>query len=157
MKKIFGLIKRHKLLFLLCFLAIIIVMFLGYIFFDAFISGDGVYGDRLKGIEKVKISEKHKKEVEDFLEEKEEVTDASVRVQGKIIYINIKYQASVALNRAKEIANESLSKFDEDEKKFYDIGYSLTQEAKEGEEGNGGFVVTGSKGAIMDSISWIKS
>jgi len=45
MKKIFGLIKRHKLLFLLCFLAIIIVMFLGYIFFDAFISGDGVYGD----------------------------------------------------------------------------------------------------------------
>lgn len=156
MKKIFGMIKKHKLLFAICFMAFIIVLIMLYVFFSVFISSDGQYGNRLDGIEKVEISKKDQKEVAEFLEGKEEVTKASVRIQGKIIYINIQYQASVSLDRAKEIATETLGQFDEDEKKFYDIGYFLTQEEQEGEN-SGGFVVTGSKNANLESISWIKS
>ena len=70
-------------------------------------------------------------------------------------YINIKFKAGIGLDKAKEVANLTLEKFDEDEKKFYDIGYYLTQE-DESEEKKG-FVVTGTKNAKLDTISWIKS
>lgn len=159
MKKFLGnlkdLISRHKLLFVICLLAFIIVIVLLYIFFSLFIGGTNQYGDRLDGIENVEISKSLKEEIVSFLEEKEEVVDASVRVQGKIIYIHIKYKGDVSLDKAKEIATSSLDKFDKDEKAFYDIGYYLTQD-KDNEEDKG-FVVTGSKNAKLDSISWIKS
>ena len=160
MKKFFGKIKElivhHKLLFTICLLAFIIIIVMLYIFFSVFIGGTNKYGNRLSGIEKVEISTKDLNEVASFLEEKDEVSKASARIQGKIIYIHIEYGSEVGLDRAKEIANETLEKFDQDEKSFYDIGYYLTQEQKEGEE-NTGFVVTGTKNAKLDSISWIKS
>ncbi len=154
--KIKKLIGNHKLLFAICFLAFIIILIMLYIFFNVFIGGTNKYGDRLNGIRKVEISKKEQSEVATFLKEKEEVTDASVRIQGKIIYINIEYTRATNLDRAKEIANEALTKLDDDEKKFYDIGFFLTQTVEEGEE-NKGFVVTGSKNAKLDNISWIKS
>lgn len=153
---IFDLIKRHKLLSMICLLAFVVVIILFYIFFSLFIGGSDKYGDRLDGINDVKITESTKKEVASKLEDYAEVVEASCRVQGKIIYIHIKFQADTSLDKAKEIAQESLDLFDKDEKSFYDIGFYLIQEQKEGEETQG-FVVTGSKNAKLDSISWIKS
>ena len=43
-----------------------------------------------------------------------------------------------------------------DEKKFYDIGYYLTQTSDDNSEDKG-FIVTGNKSNELDSISWIKS
>lgn len=159
MKKFFknlkDLIFRHKLLTLILLLAFIVIIIMFYVFFNVFISGNDKYGDRLKGIEEVEISSKDQKEVASFLEDKGEVVDASVRIQGKIIYINIVYTKDTSLDKAKEIANETLTKFDEEELSFYDVGYFLTQE--ETDEENVGFVVTGTKNAKLDTISWIKS
>lgn len=161
MKKFFSdikdLILRHKLLSAICFLATIIIIIMLYIFFNLFIGGTNKYGDRLNGIEKVEISKQDQTEVANFLEEQSEVSKASVRIQGKIIYINIKFQREVTLDKAKEIANSTLEKFDADEKSFYDIGFYLTQVEPEAEEENKGFVVTGTKNAQLDQISWIKS
>lgn len=160
MRKFLGsikkLISRHKLLFVICCLAFVIILVMFYIFFSVFIGGSSKYGDRLNGIEKVEFSQSDLAEVAEFLKGKEEVTDASVRVQGKIIYIHIEFTREVGLDRAKEIANESLGQFDDDEKSFYDVGYSLTQVEQEGSEDKG-FVVTGTKNAELNSISWIKS
>lgn len=156
MKWIWNLIKRHKLLSIICFLAFIIILIMMYLFFSMFIGSNGKYGDRLEGIEEVELSKKDLTSVEDSLKENNEVTDASARVQGKIIYIHIEFTRETSLDRAKEIAVISLEKFDEDEKKFYDFGFSLTQVEQEGTEDKG-FVVTGSKNANLDSISWIKS
>lgn len=154
--KVKDLIGRHKLLFFICLLAFIIILVMLYIFCSVFIGSNGKYGDRLDGIEKVELSKNDLNEVADFLKEKEEVTDASARVQGKIVYIHIEVTRETSLDRAKEIANESLSKFDQDELSFYDLGYSLTQ-VKVEDPNDKGFVVTGSKNASLDSISWIKS
>lgn len=156
LSKIKKLICKHKLLSVICFLAFIIILIMMYIFFNVFIGGTNKYGNRLDGIDKVEISKSEKGEVKSFIEEKQEVTKANVRIQGKIIYISIEYTSETSLDRAKEIANESLTKFDDNEKNFYDIGFFLTQTAQEGEE-NSGFVVTGSKNAQLDNISWIKS
>lgn len=155
-KGIWNLIKRHKLLFIICLMAFAIIVVMGYVFFSVFIGGTGKYGDRLKGIEKVEIAKKDLTELSKNLEEKDEVTEASARIQGKIIYINIVFTKDTTLSKAKEIANATLKEFDEDEQKFYDFGYFLTQEEKE-DNTNSGFIVTGTKNASLNSISWIKS
>lgn len=156
-RSIKDLILRHKLLTIICFLAMIIVVFLVVVFFDMFIGGNNKYGNRLKGIDDVVISSKLKKDVVSFLEEKEEYVDnASVRVQGKIIYINIVFTRKASLDKAKAIATETLAKFDEDEKEYYDFGYFLTQVEVEDKEDKG-YVITGSKNAKLESISWIRS
>ena len=160
MKKFFkgikDLILRHKLLTIICFLALIVVIILGNVFFSMFVGGSGKYGDRLKGIEDVTISSKAKKEVVTFLEEKDTVTEASVRVQGRIVYINIIFTRDTSIDRAKAVATETLALFEDEQKEYYDFGYFLTQEEVEDSEDTG-FIVTGSKNAKLESITWIKS
>jgi len=155
MKKIFNniwnLIKRHKLLTVICSLAIILIIIMTVTLFSFFVGGNDKYGNRLDGIEEVKITSKEKKEVTSTIEEYEEVSNASVRVQGKIIYINIKFKEGTKLDKAKEIANKSLENIDEEQLKFYDLGYFLTSEDEDG------FNITGTKNAKLDEISWIKS
>lgn len=160
MKKFFkgikDLILRHKLLTIICFLALIVVIILINVFFNMFVGGTGKYGDRLKGIEEVTISNKDKKEIVDFLEEKDTVEEASVRVQGKIVYINIIFTKDTSLDRAKAVATETLALFEDEEKEYYDFGYFLTQVSAQDSEDTA-FIVTGSKNAKLESITWIKS
>ena len=151
-----NLILRHKLLTLICFLAFIVVIILMSVFFNMFVGGSSKYGIRLNGIEDVAITSKEKKEVVSFLEEKDTVSEASVRVQGKIIYINIVFTRDASLDRAKAVATETLALFEDEEKEFYDFGYFLTQVEVEDKEDKG-YIVTGTKSAKLESISWIKS
>lgn len=156
MKKIKDLVSRHKLLSAICLLALIVIIMMMYVFFNLFVGGSNKYGDRLKGIESHKVEKKEQEEVVSFLKEKNEVNDASIRIQGKIIYIHIEYTRETSLDTAKAIATESLAKISNDEKKFYDIGYYLTQTSDDNSEDKG-FIVTGNKSNELDSISWIKS
>ena len=156
LKGIKDLILRHKILTIICFLAVIGIIALGFIFLNMFVSGSGKYGNRLDGIEKVVIDSKEKREVVSFLEEKDTVKEASVRVQGKIVYINIVFTRDASLDRAKAVATETLALFEDKEKEFYDFGYFLTQEEVEDKEDKG-FIVTGSKNAKLEAITWIKS
>ena len=146
-----NIISRHKLLFTICALAFIILIAMLYIFFSLFIGGNDPYGDRLKGINSVKISSKEKSDVSGFLKEKDEVVDSAVRVQGKVIYIHIKVKEGIPLDKAKEFANASLEKFEDKEKKFYDFEYFLFEDKTDG------YVVIGNKNAKSDGIVWIKS
>ena len=102
------------------------------------------------------VSKSEQNDLTSYLKEKAEVDEASIRVQGKIIYIHIVYNRDVSLDKAKEIAAESLTKITDANKKYYDIGYYLTQKETENKEDKG-FVVTGSKNNEKDGISWIKS
>ena len=156
MKKIKDLVSRHKLLSAICLLALIVIIMMMYVFFNLFVGGSNKYGDRLKGIESHKVEKKEQEEVVSFLKEKNEVNDASIRIQGKIIYIHIEYTRETSLDTAKAIATESLAKISDDEKKFYDIGYYLTQTSDDNSEDKG-FIVTGNKSNELDNISWIKS
>lgn len=155
MKKIFSklwnLIKRHKLLTVVCSLTLILIVIMLVVFVNFFVGGNDKYGDRLDGIEEVKITSSDKGDIVEFIEGHEEVDSASVRVQGKIIYVNIKFGEGVNLDKAKEIANGSLEKIEEDKRGYYDLGYFLTS------DGENGFNITGTKNARLESISWIKS
>lgn len=151
LKKIWNLIKRHKLLTIICSLAIILIIIMVVVLFSFFIGGNDKYGNRLEGIKKVEVTSKDKKSLSTTIKKNKEVTEATVRTQGKIIYINIKFKEDTKLDKAKEIATSTLEEFDEKQLKFYDVGYFLTS------EGEKGFNITGTKNAKLEKISWIKS
>ena len=66
------------------------------------------------------------------------------------------FTKDTSLDKAKAIATETLALIEDEKEEYYDIGYFLTQEKNEVEEDKG-FIVTGSKNAKLESISWIKS
>ena len=157
MKKVFSkiweMIRNHKGLAFLIFLALALLIFIGVVLGWMLYSGNDTYGNRLDGIEEYMIEDKRLDEVATALEELEEVSSANCRVQGKIIYINFSVAGGTSKDRAVEIANSTLEKFSEEEKKFYDLGYFITEENEEGT----GYKLTGTKHYQLDSISWIRS
>ena len=126
-----------------------------------FSTGSSVYGQRLNGL--VKISGDVTKGIKDEILELEEVSNIDIRVQGKIVYTTITFKEGTKLNRAKEVASSTISKYDEGVISYYDFGYFLIEEIVKNED-NGenaeekkGFVVAGTKHPDIEKISWIKS
>ena len=155
------LIQRHKGLAIVGSLSLILLIIIIIIFARMFFgSSNSSYGDRLNNLDKLDISINDK--VISELEENKEVTDASVRVQGKIIYFTIKYQEGTKLTKAKEIANKTLEYYDEEVQNSYDFGYFLVEDVEEveetedDEEENSGFLAAGTKHPDNSTISWTK-
>jgi len=152
------LIKRHKGLAIVGSLTLILLVIIIIIFARMFFgSSNSTYGDRLNNI--VKLDKSIADELIADLEEEEKVTDVFLRVQGKIIYITIKYSEGTKLAKAKEIANKTLEYYDEEVKNNYDFGYFLVEEVTEvseddEEEDKTGFLISGTKHPDNDSISW---
>lgn len=153
-----NVIKRHKGLAIVGGLTLIllIVMFaiLSKILFS---NGDSVYGQRLKGI--TKLDKSITKEIINTTKELENVEDIEIRTQGKIIYTTITFTEGTSLDKAKEIASETLTKYEEKITADYDFGYLLKEnleDNKETEEVEKGFVSAGTKHPDNDKISWTK-
>ena len=149
MKEIFKKIKnwanKNKGLAIIIALTIVLLLILLIIFLQMLIGGSSdKYGNRLDGIDKVKISN------ETFEGVKKELTeDVSTRVQGKIVYTTITLKSDTSKDKAKEIAAATLDNYSEDELKFYDFSFFLKWKGEEGDT-----VVTGNKHHSLDSITW---
>ncbi len=146
-----DLVLRHKILSLICVLAFIVIMIMLYVFFSIFVSGSNIYGSRLSGIEKYKITKAELNKEAATIEKNKEVKAAKVRIQGKIIYFDITFTNDTSKDKAKEIARKTLEDFSKGEKEFYDFEYILTQEDSKG------FKITGTSGPKTKGISFIKS
>ena len=153
--KIKNLILNHKLLATICLLAFILLVVLLFMVISMTVSTANKYGNRLDGIKEVEIKSKTLKEVENKIKENEEVKDASVRIKGKIIYFDITYNKGTEKDKAKEIANNTLSEFSEEEKSFYDMEYILIEDSN-GEDGDT-YIVTGTKHSAKEEISWSRN
>lgn len=138
--------------------AIIIVICAGVILAvlikNFFGTGADKYGDRLDGIDKVKISEEKQKEIEEKLEEKDKISDVGVSIYGKIIYISFKFEDGISLAEAKTQAVSSLDEFSEEEKAFYDFQFSLKQDKT---EKNDGFNIMGAKNVNGTKVAWVNN
>ena len=151
MKKFLRFIKKNIFLIIMSLFVLTGITIILVVMFKFFISGNNEYGNRLNGIEKVEITKKDMSEIASSIEENEMVANASVRLQGKIIYITIKYNEGINKEQAKQVATSTLEKFSAEELEFYDLGYFLSS------EGESGFNVTGSKKAKKENISFIRS
>lgn len=155
-------INKHKGLSVVVGLSLILLIIMLAIFISLFFSnGEDKYGNRLDGIEEVKISSSFLKEIETKLKEDENIVEANVRLQGKIIYIVFEVNNDISTDTAKLMASTTLEKFDEEELSFYDISYLIkwtkiieTEEGKTKEEVT---AIAGTKHPLKDSITWSKS
>ena len=151
------LIKKHMGLFIVgCFALILLLVMLIACFKMFIFSSSDKYGRRLDGIEDVVISDDTYNKVKDSVKENAEVVDASVRLQGKIVYTTITYTKETSIDKAKEIAAATLKNYSDEEIAYYDFSYILTQDFEETEEEKH-FIVMGYKHPTVENISWTKS
>ncbi|MDD3048746.1 MAG: hypothetical protein PHQ89_01985 [Bacilli bacterium] len=145
------LIKRHKKKIIIVLIAIFIIVIFFMIRTLFYTNGKSAYGDRLDGIEAVKISTSLKDDIINTLEAKENVDKAKINVEGKIINILLTVDASASLDAMKTISAEILSKFSAEEIAFYDFQIFVTQDT--GTE-TGGFRLIGYKNVNSQVIVW---
>ncbi len=149
-KKIKSWANKNKGFAIIIALGFILFLILLIIFFQMLIGGSSdKYGNRLDGIDKVKISNETFEEVKKEVTDTELVEDVSTRVQGKIVYMTITLKSDTSKDKAKEIASATLDNYSEDELKFYDFSFFLKWKGEEGDT-----VVTGNKHHSLDSITW---
>ncbi len=149
-KKIKSWANKNKGFAIIIALGFILFLILLIIFFQMLIGGSSdKYGNRLDGINKVKISNKTFEEVKKEVTDTELVEEVSTRLQGKIVYMTITLKSDTSKDKAKEIASATLDNYSEDELKFYDFSFFLRWKGEEGDT-----VVTGNKHHSLDSITW---
>ena len=136
------------LLIIIACVGVSVGLLLKYFYFG---NGGSKYGDRLDGIEAVLIADDKKNEVANSLKEGKNVKDATVTVTGKIIYIRIAFEAGADLETSKSIAVKSLEQFSEDEKKFYDVHFTLVSDKTDNSDG---FTIMGAKNVNGTNLVW---
>ena len=130
MKKVWNFIYKYRIVIALVFLLIIGVF--GFITVKQYLYPDDkltVYGNRLDGIDKVKITDEKKNEIIKMIKEKAGIKDAKIDIQGKII--NVSITASEKENTKEEmqkICTEILLKFSSEEIMFYDFQFFIKNE-----------------------------
>lgn len=153
MEKLKKWINKNKGFAIICVLALILFIIMVVIFVRLLIGGSSnKYGNRLDGIDKVKISNEVYEGVKDEVKDVEGVNDVSVRLQGKIVYTTIELSDSISVDKAKEIAKNTLDNYTEDELKYYDFSFFLKWKGEESDK-----VITGNKHHNLEDITWIKS
>lgn len=153
MEKFKKWIKRNKGLSIVLLLTLILLIFIIVIFMKLLWGNSSdKYGNRLDGIEEVKIDNNTYNEIKSEVMDSGLVEETSVRLQGKIVYTTIILKSDTSVDKAKELATNTLDNYTSDELNFYDFSYFLKWE---GEDTNK--VITGNKHHNLDSITWINS
>ena len=129
----------------LCFLVIAYIMF--QYFFGVTTSN---YGDRLESIQEVVYDEMAKSSLESSYQD-EHLVDFSVDVRGKIIYVCVKYDATVALSDAQKKSVEAYQTIDEKYRNLYDYNVTISQDAT---EASTGYCLMGAKNVSSASFVW---
>lgn len=110
-----------------------------------------VYGERLDGIDAVKIEESRQSELESKLNTDALIESSDIMITGKIVYVKMNFVNTASLVEAQGKALELLNEFSDEEKKFYDFHFTLEQ--KKNETGNG-FIISGAKNVNGTNLVW---
>ena len=99
------------IILLICFITILVVS-LTYFYG----SSESEYGNRLDGIEKVKITEKDSNKIVKALKVEEKVENASLVNKGRMIYLTLSFEAGTPIDDAKVIADGAIELFNKDDR-----------------------------------------
>lgn len=151
MKKLIEELKNSKYT---CIVIIVFVVFiilcLGLYKFLFPNIGSPVYGNRLDGIQDVKITENEQKEIEDKIKEKEFVSSVSTSISGKTFNIIIKVKEDTSVDDAKSLTEIVKENIEKDQKKYYDIQVFLKNENEKKE----GYPIIGYLGKTSTQFSY---
>lgn len=152
MKKIKEFYKRNRVYSILMIVSLVCIVsiLVGVIIYFIGQTTKDKYGNRLDGIESVKISNNKKSELINKISENELVDNVDIDIKGKLIYVNITLKTGKHTD-SEAICQTSLDALTEDEKKFYDIQYIVSNKDKNIEEN---FPVMGYIKAGNSVIKW---
>lgn len=145
-------IKEHKVVVVAVILMLVIIA-IAFVAKETFFSNsdNAVYGDRLEGIDTVKVDTKQKKEILDNVKNDSAVKEATYKLQGKLINIIITVNDDIGVDTSKALSNKVLEKLDDKQKKYYDIQVFVKKE-----KGGNDFPIIGYKHANKEGFSWTK-
>ncbi len=152
MKKFGQFLKKNKhtvIVGIICLVLIIFVFVVKFTFFPN--EGTAIYGDRLDGIEEVEIKEDQQEEIKTNLEDREEVSSASVSIAGRILNVIITVNDDVSLDTAKSLTDSIDSALEEDQKDYYD-----TQVFVQKTNDDASFPIIGYRHQDNDTYTWTK-
>ena len=141
-------IKKHK--GLVFFLVVVIAVAIALLIVKDTISFDeteAIYGNRLEGIEKVQITKEQEQQIKEAL--KDTTEKVTVRLAGRIVYLNIHTKPEVTQEVAKGYGNTVLAIFSTEQKSYYDFQFMISN-AENKEQ----FPILGYKQRTKQSISW---
>ncbi len=104
------------------------------------------YGNRLNDIKEVAIN--NTKDIVSSIKKDSDITEATVDVSGKIVYIILTFKEGITLDVAKGKALVALDSFTEEELTLYDFQISLI------EKSSSGYVISGAKNNGTATITW---
>lgn len=144
--------KEHKIVVVAVILLLILIV-IAFIVKDVFFSngGNAFYGNRLKGIDEVKVTSSQKKDLISSLKEDSAVSNAEYSLQGKIVNIIITVNDDVGLETAKSLAPKVLESFDDDQKKYYDFQVFIKKNNEASD-----FPIIGYKQNKKNDFAWTK-
>ena len=108
-----------------------------------------IYGSRLDGVDKMKVTSEQKDKVKKRLDEKTKKID--IRVAGKIVNIEYTVNDDISLEDSKKLGSEALEEFTNEQKKFFDFQFFVKNNNNKTQ-----FPIIGYKQRAKDSISWTK-
>ena len=143
---------KENLKLIVVLLVFIVLAFGFFIAYNAiFVNNQSKYGDRLDGIENVKITKKIKKEIVDNVGSLQITKSVSVNVSGKTINVLAKVNDDIEVGKAKEIDGKVMEKLSDEAKKFYDIQILISKDTDDAK-----FPIVGYRHHSKDYISWTK-
>lgn len=143
-------IKKHKIEFIALF-TIIIICILGYFAVKPLLGNDSnKYGNRLDGIENVKITDEQVKKLTSEMEENKDVKSIKYDLQGRLIYIILEVSNETAVDVSKGYANKILNYFDDEQKTYYDMQVIIKSDSEESEV----YPIIGAKHKTSTSFIW---
>ncbi len=152
MKKIKNFWNQNRVLFVLFIIVFVCaIIILGVVLKYFFGSSKSSYGDRLDGIQEVEITDEVKNHFLESFNNDELVSNATIHIKGKIIYITLHFKDGVSLVEAQSKALASLTSFEEKYLEFYDFHYTLKGEATENSDG---FLIMGAKNVNGSGLVW---
>ena len=145
-------LKEHKVIVAAVIFMLIIIV-IAFLVKQAFFSnsGNAVYGNRLDGIENVKVDSNQKNDIIKNFEEDSAVKQAKYKLQGKIINIIITVNDDVGIDTAKKLTSKILDKLDDNQKNFYDIQIFIKKDNDASD-----FPIIGYKHHTKQDFSWTK-
>jgi len=152
MKDIKGFLKKNRntvVVIICCFILTVLVFTIKFAFFPN--DGKAVYGDRLDGINEVKLKDSTLEQIKASLEEKEEVKSTTVRLSGRVLNVMMTVSDDVSLDTAKGLADKVSEALDDKQKHFYDVQVFISKT-----NGDEKFPIIGYRHKKNDYFSWTK-
>lgn len=116
-------------------------------------SGVPVYGNRLDGIEEVKISEENLNELENKIKEKEFVTEVNATIKGKIVNVIVTVKKETSEKDAKSLSSIMTDYFPKEQTDYYDFQIFIKNEDEEQK----GYPIIGYKNNGSSAFSYSKA